>query len=292
VLGIPKAQTDNSTTLGPVRAATNALRHLPGVIGVAGEGAISIDYQKAVFGNFPLMFAVIALLTFILLARAFRSILLALKAIVLNLLSLAAAFGVITWFWQQGHGSDLVFGIPATGAVAFWLPLMIFAFMYGLSMDYEVFILTRIREQYEQTGSTTAAVTEGLGRTGRLVTSTALILFLAFASLASAPNTDIKVLATGLGDASSSTPPSSAPSYCPPSSPSSAAGTGGCPPCLPGCCASNQRQSANQSSAQQPEGDSEMARARTAQRHLAPLLGTLTRRARREQPQPAGADER
>jgi RND superfamily putative drug exporter len=76
---------------------------------------------------------------------------------------------------------------------------MVFAFLFGLSMDYEVFILTRVREEYDRTGSTNTAVITGLGRTGRLVTSAALILFLAFASLASAPNTDIKVLATGLG---------------------------------------------------------------------------------------------
>jgi RND superfamily putative drug exporter len=76
---------------------------------------------------------------------------------------------------------------------------MVFAFLFGLSMDYEVFILTRVREEYDRTGSTDAAIVEGLGRTGRLVTSAALILFLSFASLASAPNTDVKVLATGLG---------------------------------------------------------------------------------------------
>jgi putative drug exporter of the RND superfamily len=76
---------------------------------------------------------------------------------------------------------------------------MVFAFLFGLSMDYEVFILTRVREEYDRTGSTTGAIVEGIGRTGRLVTSAALILFLAFASLASAPNTDLKVLATGLG---------------------------------------------------------------------------------------------
>jgi RND superfamily putative drug exporter len=112
---------------------------------------------------------------------------------------MAAAFGVITWFWQLGHGSSAVFGIPATGAITFWIPLMVFAFLFGLSMDYEVFILTRVREEYDRTGSTDAAIVEGLGRTGRLVTSAALILFLSFASLASAPNTDVKVLATGLG---------------------------------------------------------------------------------------------
>jgi RND superfamily putative drug exporter len=199
VLGIPNTETVNNATLAPVRAARAALKGQPGVIGLAGDGAIELDYEHAVYGNFPLMFAVIALLTFVLLARAFRSLLLAFKAIALNLISLAATFGFMTWFWQEGHGSSAVFGIPATGAITFWLPLMVFAFLFGLSMDYEVFILTRVREEYDRSGSTDAAVVEGLGRTGRLVTSAALILFLAFASLASAPDTDIKVLATGLG---------------------------------------------------------------------------------------------
>jgi putative drug exporter of the RND superfamily len=199
LLGIPVAQTDNSKSLAPVRAARSALKGQPGAIGLAGEGAIELDYQHAVFGTFPLMFAIVALLTIALLTRAFRSLVLAVKAVLLNLISMGAAFGLMTWFWQEGHGSNAVFGIPATGAIAFWIPLMVFAFLFGLSMDYEVFILARVREEYDRTGSTDGAVVEGLGRTGRLVTSAALILFLAFASLASAPNTEIKVLATGLG---------------------------------------------------------------------------------------------
>src|SRR3954469_2057361 len=105
----------------------------------------------------------------------------------------------MTFFWQQGHGSGALFGIPPTGAITFWLPLMIFAFLFGLSTDYEVFILSRMREEYERTGETSTAVIAGIGRTGRLVTGAALILFLAFASLASAPSTDLKVFATGLG---------------------------------------------------------------------------------------------
>ena len=164
-----------------------------------GRGPVEQDYSHAVFGHFPLMFGLIAIITFLLLARAFRSPLLAAKAVVLNLLSLGATFGLLTWFWQEGHGSQAIFSIPATGAITFWVPLMVFAFLFGLSMDYEVFILTRIREEYDHSGSTRGAVVEGLGRTGRLVTCAALILFLAFASLASAPDTDIKVLATGLG---------------------------------------------------------------------------------------------
>ena len=196
---IPDVETVNNATLAPVRATEAALRAVPGVLGVSGLGPIQQDYVRAVFGSFPLMFALIAVVTFLLLARAFRSLLLGIKAVLLNVVSMAATFGLMTWFWQEGHGSSAIFSIPATGAITFWVPLMIFAFLFGLSMDYEVFILTRVREEYDRLGATDAAVVEGLGRTGRLVTSAALILFLAFASLASAPDTDIKVLATGLG---------------------------------------------------------------------------------------------
>ena len=199
IVVIPDVETVNNTTLTSVNQLETALQGKPGFIGVTGLGPIEQDYSHAVFGNFPLMFSLIAIITFLLLARAFRSLLLAFKAVVLNLVSLGAAFGLMTWFWQDGHGSSALFGIPATGAITFWVPLMVFAFLFGLSMDYEVFILTRVREEYDRTGDTNAAVVEGLGRTGRLVTSAALILFLAFASLASAPDTDIKVLATGLG---------------------------------------------------------------------------------------------
>jgi uncharacterized membrane protein YdfJ with MMPL/SSD domain len=139
------------------------------------------------------------LATLTLLARAFRSLLLALKAIVLNLLSIGAAYGVLVLVWQDGHGSEAVWGIPATGAIAMWVPLMGFAFLYGLSMDYEVFLLARTREEYDATGSTPTAVVQGLGRVGRLVTSAALILFLAFASMASVPELDVRIMATALG---------------------------------------------------------------------------------------------
>jgi RND superfamily putative drug exporter len=144
------------------------------------------------------MVGLIALLTFILLARAFRSLVLPLKAIVLNVVSVAAAWGVITLVWQDGFGSNALWGIAATHSVSAWIPLMVFAFLYGLSMDYEVFILSRVREEYDRTGSTDEAVVRGIGRTGRLVTSAALILFLAFVSMASGPVTDVKVFATGL----------------------------------------------------------------------------------------------
>ena len=101
--------------------------------------------------------------------------------------------------WQKGYGSELIWGIEATGSIPSWMPLMIFAFLFGLSMDYEVFILSRMREEYDRTGSTDAAVVVGIGRTGRLVTSAALILFLSFVAMASSPGTDLKMFATGLG---------------------------------------------------------------------------------------------
>ncbi|HVB44729.1 MAG TPA: MMPL family transporter [Streptosporangiaceae bacterium] len=177
-------------------------QHLLGtsdVIGVGGAGASLIDFDHAVYGDFPLMLALIGLATFLLLTRAFRSVLLAAKAVVFNLVSLAAAYGVLTWVWQDGHGSNALWGIPATGAITMWVPLMVFAFLFGLSMDYEVFILTRIRECYDASGDARAAVTEGLGRTGRLVTSAAAILMLSFLSMSTGPQTDLKILATGLG---------------------------------------------------------------------------------------------
>ena len=118
----------------------------------------------------PTASALIALVTFVLLVRTFRSILLPVKAVLLNIVSVSATFGATVLFWQEGHGSDAVFGIAPTGAVTFWLPVLIFAFLFGLSMDYEVFILARMREEYDKTGDTDQAVIAGLGRTGRLVT--------------------------------------------------------------------------------------------------------------------------
>jgi RND superfamily putative drug exporter len=165
---------------------------------LGGLPAQNRDFIDAVYGNFPLMIALIAAITFVLLARAFRSLLLPLKAVILNVISVAAAWGVLQLVWQQGHGSSQIWGIDATGSITAWIPLMVFAFLFGLSMDYEVFILARMREEYDATGSTDTAVVRGIGRTGRLVTSAALILFLAFVSLASGPETEIKVLATGL----------------------------------------------------------------------------------------------
>ena len=191
---------DGSTSAGrDTITSVRTAAHASGAgVRVGGIGAENADFVSAIYGSFPEMIALITILTFLLLARAFRSLLLPLKAVMLNVISVAAAWGVITLVWQNGHGSSLLWGIAATHSVTAWIPLMVFAFLFGLSMDYEVFILSRMREEFDRTGSTDVAVVRGIGRTGRLVTSAALILFLAFVSMASGPDTDVKVFATGL----------------------------------------------------------------------------------------------
>jgi RND superfamily putative drug exporter len=174
------------------------IAHSAGDARVGGGPAGDSDFITAIYGNFPLMVALIAVVTFILLVRAFRSILLPLKAVLLNVLSVGATWGILVIVWQHGWGSKQIWGIEATGSVTLWVPLMVFAFLFGLSMDYEVFLLARMREEYDESGSTTKAIVQGIGHTGRLVTYGAIILFLAFAALASGPGADIKIFATGL----------------------------------------------------------------------------------------------
>ena len=196
---LPIGEPSSAAGAATVDSVRHALTGQPGVIGVGGQGASDADFINAVYGSFPLMLTLIALVTLVLLTRAFRSLVLAAKAVIFNLASLGMAYGVMVLVWQQGYGSNALWGIPATGSITVYVPLLAFAFLFGLSMDYEVFILSRIREEYDATGSTDEAVVRGIGRTGRLVTSAALILFLAFLALSSTPETAVKILATALG---------------------------------------------------------------------------------------------
>ncbi|WP_246017439.1 MMPL family transporter [Micromonospora pisi] len=178
-------------------------RQNPGVL-AGGGPATDADFIEAVYGSLGLILLFVALLTFIVLARTLRSVVLPLKALALNALSTCAAYGVVVLVWQQGYGSELLFDTPAVGAVTIWIPMAVFAFLFGLSMDYEVFILHRIRETHldliakGERDTVVPSVVTGLSRTGRLVTSAALILFLAFTALASIPITDVRVFATAL----------------------------------------------------------------------------------------------
>jgi putative drug exporter of the RND superfamily len=165
---------------------------------LGGAAPEARDFISAVYGKFPYVLLFVLILTFVLLMRAFRSVVLPLKAVILNLVSLGAAYGIVVFIFQDGHGSDLIWNVQATDAVISWIPLMIFAFLYGISMDYEVFMITRMREVYDELGDTPRAIELGLARTGKLVTSAALVLMFAFFSLSTSPGPDIKQFAIGL----------------------------------------------------------------------------------------------
>jgi RND superfamily putative drug exporter len=180
---------------GVIDRSNRALKGTSGTL--TGVAAVNQDFLHALYGTFPYVIGLVLLLTLVLLTRAFRSVVLAAKAVVLNLFSLGAAFGVVVFVFQEGHGSSL-WGVGATGSITAYVPLMVFAFLFGLSMDYEVFMLSRMREAYDETGSTNKAIELGLARTGKLVTSGALILMFAFLVLSSSPGFEIKSLAVGI----------------------------------------------------------------------------------------------
>jgi RND superfamily putative drug exporter len=192
----PSSDGDSKQVQGTIKTVQAMLSGTNAALG--GVPAEDRDFVKAVYSNFPYVLAFVLILTFLLLTRAFKSIVLAFKAAVLNLVSLAAAYGIIVFIFQKGHGSQAIWHVHATQSIISWIPLMIFAFLFGLSMDYEVFMLTRMREAYDETGDTIKAVSLGLARTGKLVTSAALVLMFAFFVLSSSPGTDIKQFGIGL----------------------------------------------------------------------------------------------
>jgi RND superfamily putative drug exporter len=195
---LPTAPTSSATDRTTVNAVRSTVARLIPRAQVAGDGPGEADIVHAYYSRFPLIVAIVALISLLALARAFRSVVLPIKAVVLNVLSVGAAYGALVLIWQNGYGSQAIWGIPATGVIVDFVPLVVFAFLFGLSMDYEVFILSRIKEAHDAGMSTDDAVVEGMGHTGRLVTSAAIILFLAFAALAAGPNVPIKVFATGM----------------------------------------------------------------------------------------------
>ena len=195
---LPTYPTSSSTDEATVASVRSTVADLASGAQVAGDGPEEADVVHAYYSRFPLIIAVLALISLLALARAFRSPVLAVKAVLLNVLSVGAAYGALVLVWQHGYGSQALWGIPSSGVVVDFVPLVLFAFLFGLSMDYEVFILSRIKEAHDAGHSTDEAVIEGLGRTGRLVTSAAIILFLAFAALAAGPSVPVKIFATGM----------------------------------------------------------------------------------------------
>jgi uncharacterized membrane protein YdfJ with MMPL/SSD domain len=150
---------------------------------VAGTASENIDYFDSVIGPAPFVIAFVLLLTFVLLTVVFRSVVVAATAVLLNLLSVGAAYGLLVGVFQYGIGADLL-GFEQTDSIEAWVPLFLFSVLFGLSMDYQVFLLSRIRERYDETGDTTDAVTFGVASTARIITGAALIIVAVFAGFA------------------------------------------------------------------------------------------------------------
>jgi uncharacterized membrane protein YdfJ with MMPL/SSD domain len=150
---------------------------------VAGDTAETIDESDTMRRWLPIVLAFVLALSFVLLTIAFRSLVVAAKAIVVNLLSVAAAYGLLVLVFQEGVGNELL-GFPQVDTIEAWVPLFLFAVLFGLSMDYHVFLLSRIRERYRQTGDNRNAIAHGVGSTGRIITGAALIIVAVFSGFA------------------------------------------------------------------------------------------------------------
>jgi RND superfamily putative drug exporter len=168
--------------------------------GVTGDTADACDLDSALHSRTPLVFAVVAGLALLVLLAAFRSLAIPLVSIALNLLSVAAAYGLVTLIFQDGHLQGLL-GFTSFGAIIPWVPLFSFVLLFGLSMDYHVFILSRIRELWSGGMSAADAVVCGIGRTAGVVTSAAVIMVAVFSIFATLSGVDVKMLGVGLAAA-------------------------------------------------------------------------------------------
>jgi RND superfamily putative drug exporter len=204
IVGIP-LQGDGTDDASDAALAT--LRHdvIPSTIAnvhgvradVTGITAGSKDFNDKMAGRLPLVFAFVLGLAFLLLLVTFRSIVVPIKAIVLNLLSVGAAYGVLVWIFQDGH-LESVLGFKSVGGITSWLPLFLFVILFGLSMDYHVFILSRIREAVDGGMRTQDAVRHGIKSTAGVVTSAAVVMVAVFAIFATLSMTEFKQMGVGL----------------------------------------------------------------------------------------------
>jgi RND superfamily putative drug exporter len=168
---------------------------------LTGEPALQNDFNEAVYGPFPYLVLIVLVLAYLALLRAFRSVILPLKAVILNLLSILATYGLLVIVFQWGVGASLLGVDHDVRGIASWIPVFLFAFLFGLSMDYEVFLISRMRELKDKGLESREAVAQGLGRTGRIVTSAALIMVVAFSGFILGSSTDLKEFGFGLAAA-------------------------------------------------------------------------------------------
>jgi len=200
------ARVDISYRGGPLesnaKSVLAAVRDLPDPphvqdVLVGGASADVVDRLHSLGARLPWMALLVALTTFVLLFLAFGSVVLPVKALVMNVLSLGATFGVVTWIFQDGHLSRLLDFSP-TGAVEATQPVLVLAVVFGLSMDYEVFLLSRVREQYDLTGDNRLAVATGVQRTGGIISAAAMLLMVVIAAFSASPIAFIKLIGVAM----------------------------------------------------------------------------------------------
>ena len=189
---IEPISTDGEAFVAAVRSTP-----APFEVAVTGPSAQLVDATESLLDRLPLALALIGGITVVLLFLMFGSVVIPLKALVLNVLSLSATFGAMVWIFQDGHLSELL-GFTATGTTAVTMPILMFCIAFGLSMDYEVFLLSRIKEEYDRTGDNERSVALGLERTGRIVTAAALLISVVFIAMDSARVSFIKLFGVGL----------------------------------------------------------------------------------------------
>jgi len=164
---------------------------------VTGQAAFLVDFKNLIRDRLPYALGLIALATFVLLFLMTGSVLVPIKALVMNFLSLGATFGALVWIFQDGHLSGLL-GFDSYGAIEVWVPVVVFVFAFGLSMDYEVFLLSRIKECYDECGNSDQAVANGLQRSGRIITSAAALVLIVFLGFAAGKTLGIKEMGLAL----------------------------------------------------------------------------------------------
>jgi len=198
----PKTAPQDGTTTDLIHQLRD--HTIPGVVGnsglrilVGGNTAIFVDFAHVLSSKLPLFIALVVILSFILLAVVFRSFVIPLTAAVMNLLSIGAAFGILVAIYQWGY-IDKLFGIDRTGPVESFIPVLLFAILFGLSMDYQVFLVSRMHEEYLKSGDNRIAVRNGLAATGKTITAAALIMILVFASFVLGGQAVIKEFGIGL----------------------------------------------------------------------------------------------
>ena len=198
VVAYPTSAPQDEATSDLVHALRGTVIPSSGVAAqVTGFTAASVDFSDYLAKRLPFLIGIVLLLSFLLLMAVFRSVLVPIKAVLMNLLSVGAAYGVIVAVFQWGWGAELI-GVGKPGPIEAWAPMFLFAIVFGLSMDYEVFLLSRIKEEFNRTGDNTSAVADGVAATARVITAAALIMVCVFGAFVLGDDRQLKLFGLGM----------------------------------------------------------------------------------------------